>query len=162
MNQPFKQPRSNKPKDTVNPERGKGIKLLSERESVTEDTQLQTTRHRKDNSAWGKRMEKELTAIERRAAVTESSVEEQRDEHIEVLPQAESGADSDDDMPIVNTLAKGQPKFGLLSIGTEVMRQFDSGLFHGTVRSYDKKEDLYKIEYSDGEVVFRIGAPDQC
>jgi hypothetical protein len=34
------------------------------------DTQLQTTRHRKDNSAWGKTMEKELAAIERRAADT--------------------------------------------------------------------------------------------
>jgi hypothetical protein len=32
------------------------------------DTQLQTTRHRKDNSAWGKTMEKELAAIERRMA----------------------------------------------------------------------------------------------
>ncbi len=31
------------------------------------DTQLQTKRHRKDNSAWGKTMEKELAAIERRA-----------------------------------------------------------------------------------------------
>jgi hypothetical protein len=31
-----------------------------------QDTQLQTTRmHRKDNSAWGKRMEKELAAVER-------------------------------------------------------------------------------------------------
>jgi hypothetical protein len=34
------------------------------------DTQLQTTRHRKDNSAWEKTMEKELAAIERRAAGT--------------------------------------------------------------------------------------------
>ncbi len=33
------------------------------------------------------------------------------------------------------------------------MRQFDSRLYHGIVRSYDKKEDLYKIEYSDGDVV---------
>jgi hypothetical protein len=107
-------------------------------------------------------MEKELGAIDRRAAKSKSKAEEQTDEHSEGLPQAESGADSDDDMPIVKTSTKGQPKFGLLSIGTEVMRQFDSGLFHGTVRSYDKKEDLYKIEYSDGEVVFRIGAPDQC
>ncbi len=47
-------------------------------------------------------------------------------------------------MPIVKTLAKGQQKFGLLSIGTELMRQFDSGLYHGTVRSYDKKEDLIR------------------
>jgi hypothetical protein len=97
-------------------------------------------------------MEKELSAIERRATVTESKAEEKRDEHSEVLPQAESGADLHDDMPIVKTLAEGQPKFGLLSIGTEVMRQFDSGLFHGTVRSYDKKEDLYKIDFSDGDV----------
>ncbi len=32
------------------------------------------------------------------------------------------------------------------------MRQFDCGLFHGTVRSYDKKEELYRIEYSDGNI----------
>ncbi len=110
------------------------------------------SRHRKDNAAWGKRMEKELAAIERRAAVTESKAEKEKDEQSEVLPQAESGADSDEDMPIAMTLDKGQPKFGLLSIGTQVMRQFECGLFHGTVRSYDKKEDLYKIEYSDGDV----------
>ena len=34
------------------------------------DTQLQTTRHRKNNSAWGKTMENELAAIERRAEGT--------------------------------------------------------------------------------------------
>ena len=34
------------------------------------DKQLQTTRHGKDNSAWGKTMEKKLAAIERRAAGT--------------------------------------------------------------------------------------------
>jgi hypothetical protein len=164
MNQPFKQPRSNKPKDIVNPDCRRGIKLLSEREIVEmarhgevlrwssdseQDTQLQTTRHRKDNSAWGKRMEKELGTIERRAAKNKSKAEEPTDEHSEGLPHAESGADSDDDMPIVKTLTKGQPKFVLLSIGTEVMRQFDS---YGTVRNYDKKEDLYKLEYSDGDV----------
>ncbi len=33
-----------------------------------EDTQVVSTVHRKDNSAWGKRMEKELAAIEKRAA----------------------------------------------------------------------------------------------
>jgi hypothetical protein len=32
------------------------------------------------------------------------------------------------------------------------MSQFESGLFVGTVKSSDKKEDLYKIEYSDGDV----------
>ncbi len=54
--------------------------------------------------------------------------------------QTESGPDSDDERPIVQTLNKGQPKFGLLSIGTEVMRQFESGLFIGTVKSYNKKK----------------------
>ncbi len=92
MNRPFKQPRLNKPIDIVNPESRKEMTVLSERESP-EGTQLQTTRHRKDNSAWGKRMEKELAAIERRAACTESKAVEKRDEHSEVLPQAESGED---------------------------------------------------------------------
>ncbi len=62
-----------------------------------------------------------------------------------------TGAESEDDMPIVQTLNKAQPKFGLLSIGTEVMKQFESDLFVGTVKAYVKKEDLYKIEYSDGD-----------
>jgi hypothetical protein len=43
------------------------------------------------------------------------------------------------------------PKLGLLGRGTEVMRQFDEGLFVGTVQSYDRKTDLYKILYSDGD-----------
>ncbi len=43
------------------------------------------------------------------------------------------------------------PKLGLLGIGTEVMRQFDERLFVGTVQSYDRKTDLYKILYSDGD-----------
>jgi hypothetical protein len=31
------------------------------------------------------------------------------------------------------------------------MKQFDEGLFVGTVQSYDRKTDLYKILYSDGD-----------
>ncbi len=44
------------------------------------------------------------------------------------------------------------PKLGLLGIGTEVMRQFDAGLFVGTAQSYDRKDKLYKILYSDGDM----------
>ncbi len=44
------------------------------------------------------------------------------------------------------------PKLGLLGIGTEVMRQFAEGLFVGTVQSYDRKDSLYKILYSDGDM----------
>jgi hypothetical protein len=44
------------------------------------------------------------------------------------------------------------PKLGLLGIGTEVMRQFDDGLFIGTVQSYDRVASLYKILYSDGDM----------
>jgi hypothetical protein len=43
------------------------------------------------------------------------------------------------------------PKLGLLGIGTEVMRQFSAGLFTGTVLSYNSKDGLYKIEYTDGD-----------
>ena len=43
------------------------------------------------------------------------------------------------------------PKLGLLGIGTEVMRQFDAGLFWGTVQAFNSKDGLYKIEYTDGE-----------
>ena len=54
------------------------------------DTQLQTKRHRKDNSAWGKTMEKELAAIERRAAgITKTQLQpetEQKDSGKDTLP----------------------------------------------------------------------------
>jgi hypothetical protein len=129
MNLPFKQPRpnKNKPKDIFRKEtiEALGISVMSASERSEEDTQLQSTKHRKDNSAsaWGKRMEKELAAIEKRAAdKTKLGNSEHRN-------QTEIGQDSDDERPIVETLNKGQPKFGLLSIGTEVMRQFESGLF---------------------------------
>ncbi len=81
-----------------------------------EDTQLQSTKHRKNNSAWGKRMEKELAAIERRAV--------EKTKHAESAGNEETAtvAESEDDRPIVETLHKAQPKFGLLSIGTEVMK----------------------------------------
>ena len=49
-------------------------------------------------------------------------------------------------------MKKITPKLGLLGIGTEVMRQFDEGLLVGTVQSYDRKESLYKILYSDGDM----------
>ena len=110
---------------------GEVLRWSSESE---EDTQVLSTVHRKDNSAWGKRMEKELTAIEKRAA------DKTKLANSEGSKQTESGPDSDDERPIVQTLNKGQPKFGLLSIGTEVMRQFESGLFIGTVKSYNKKK----------------------
>ena len=115
---------------------------MSEREA---NEVVLSTVHRKDNSEWGKRMEKELAAIEKRmTAKTKLGSSD-------CCQQAECGQDSDDETPIVQTLNKGLPKFGLLSIGTEIMKQFESGLFVGTVKAYDKKEDLYKIEYSDGD-----------
>ena len=90
-------------------------------------------------------MEKELGAIERRAAKKTTQADSGDNE------ETASVVESEDERPIVETLNKAQPKFGLLSIGTEVMKQFESGLFVGTVKAYDKKEDLYKIEYSDGD-----------
>jgi hypothetical protein len=90
-------------------------------------------------------MEKELGAIERRAAEKTTQADSGGNE------ETASVAESEDERPIVETLNKAQPKFGLLSIGTEVMKQFESGLFVGTVKAYAKKEDLYKIEYSDGD-----------
>ena len=155
MNRPFKKPRPSK------------------LHTITEAAQTLAV-HRKDNSAWGKRMEKELASIEKRA--TEKTQLENSEGHKET----ESGQDSDDDRPIaqtlnkdidderaivetldndseddspiVLTLNKDQPKFGLLSIGTQVMKQFETGLFTGTVKAYFKTENLYKIEYSDGDV----------
>ena len=110
------------------------------------ETQVFSTVHRKDNSEWGKRMGKELGAIEKRAA------EKSNLGNSEDSKEREFEQDSDDDRPITQTLLRDQPKFGLLSIGTEVMKQFETGLFLGTVKGYFKKEDLYKIEYSDGDV----------
>jgi hypothetical protein len=85
MHLPFKKPRPNKPHDVFESVHTlAGIRVLSEREAdevarhgevlrwsgseSEEDTQVVSTVHRKDNSAWGKRMEKELAAIEKRAA----------------------------------------------------------------------------------------------
>ncbi len=78
MNQPFKKPRPNKPHDIFEAVHTlAGIRTMSEREAdevarhvevfrwsseSEEDTQVFSTVHRKDNSAWGKRMEKELAA----------------------------------------------------------------------------------------------------
>jgi hypothetical protein len=162
MSLPFKHPRPNKPKDIFRKEiiEALGIPAMSEREASEmsrhgevlrwsseseEDTQLQSTKHRKDNSTWGKQMEKELGAIERRVAEKTTQANSGGNE------ETASVAESEDERPIVETLNKAQPKFVLLSIGTEVMKQFESGLFVGTVKAYVKKEDLYKIDYSDGD-----------
>ena len=58
----------------------------------------------------------------------------------------------EEDTQLPDTNEKQTPKLGLLGIGTEVMRQFDAGLFVGTVHSYDRKDKLYKILYSDGDM----------
>ena len=76
MNQPIKQPRPNKPHNIIEAVHTlAGIRHMSEREAnevarhgevlrwsseSEEDTQVLSTVHRKDNSEWGKRMEKEL------------------------------------------------------------------------------------------------------
>ena len=77
------------------------------------------------------------------------------------LPQFDADDSEDDNIPIAKTLDSDEeftapstfmtPKLGLLGIGTEVMRQFDAGLFLGTVLSFNSKDGLYKIEYSDGD-----------
>ncbi len=98
-------------------------------------------------------------------------------ETVEVVMEREDSEDSEDDcIPIAQTRHKTKvivvaedevssedatqmpekgvlmtPKLGLLGIGTEVMRQFDEGLFVGTAQSYDRKTDLYKILYSNGD-----------
>jgi hypothetical protein len=63
----------------------------------------------------------------------------------------EDEVSSDDEVMMPETGVQMRPKMGLLGIGTEVMRQFDEGLFTGTVQSYDRKTDLHKILYSDGD-----------
>jgi hypothetical protein len=63
------------------------------------------------------------------------------------------GSDNDEDYTTLpDTNEKMSPKLGLLGIGTEVMKQFDAGLFVGTVQSYNRKDSLYKIKYSDGDM----------
>ncbi len=72
-----------------------------------------------------------------------------------------SASSEDDNIPIAQTLDSDEeftapstvitPKLGLLCIGTEVMRQFDAGLFLGTVQAFNSKDGLYKIQYSDGD-----------
>ena len=63
------------------------------------------------------------------------------------------GSDNDEDYTTLpDTNEKMSPKLGLLGIGTEVMKQFDDGLFVGTVQSYNRKDSLYEIKYSDGDM----------
>jgi hypothetical protein len=69
-----------------------------------------------------------------------------------------SASSDDDNIPIAQTLDSDEeftapstvmkPKLGLLGIGTEVMRQFDAGLFLGTVQAFNSKDGLYRIKYS--------------
>jgi hypothetical protein len=89
-----------------------------------------------------------------------------------VLDTIESGSSEEDNIPIAQTRLKNcyvrqdsdteedytplsetvnnmKPKLGLLGIGTEVMKQFDAGLFLGTVLVFNSKDGLYKIEYTD-------------
>ena len=63
----------------------------------------------------------------------------------EKLVAEREGLESDeDDTQLPDTNKKMTPKLGLLGIGTEVMRQFDEGLFVGTVQSYDRKTSYTK------------------
>jgi hypothetical protein len=64
---------------------------------------------------------------------------------------AEEVVSSEDETQIPETGVVTTPQLGLLGIGTEVMRQFDKGLFLGTVRRYVRNTDLYKILYSGGD-----------
>ena len=93
-----------------------------------EDTQFFSTESEK----------RELAEIENREA--SEIAEAAKEMEIELAEiEAEFEEDSDDNRPIVQTLRKDQPKFGLLSIGTVVMKQFETGLFIGTVKGYFKK-----------------------
>jgi hypothetical protein len=73
---------------------------------------------------------------------------------------AEELVSSEDETEMPETGVVMTPKLGLLGIGTEVMRQFDEGLFVGTVQSYDRKTDFYKILYSDGDGEVRVRIPN--
>ena len=68
------------------------------------------------------------------------------EEHIPIAETLQSNEESTAPSTVIMT-----PKLGLLGIGTEVMRQFSAGLFMGTVQSYNSKDGLYKIEYTDGD-----------
>ena len=71
----------------------------------------------------------------------------------EKITAEREGSESDEDYTTLpDTNERMTPKLGLLGIGTEVMKQFDDGLFVGTVQSYNRKDSLYKIEYSDGDM----------
>ena len=101
------------------------------------------------------------TVVEAEVVVVEiEDSEETKDENIpirrtrqkaKVSVVVEEVVSSQDETESPDTGMGMTPKLGLLGIGTEVMRQFDEGLFVGTVQSYDRKTDLYKILYSDGD-----------
>ena len=102
--------------------------------------------------------EKVMEAVE--VVIEREDIEDSGDDNIPIAQTrhkakgsvgAKELGSSEDDTAMTDTSVTMTPKLGLLGIGTEVMRQFDESLFVGTVQSYDRKTDLYKILYSDGD-----------
>jgi hypothetical protein len=127
------------------------------------------TAHRKDNSAWGKTMEKELAQIEKRQqAKVQSkpdtvtpSLDVNSDSEEDSLPIAQtiqaSKEDSDDDnLPIAKTLRGSKHSDAL---GKIIAKHFgEQGTFTGEVVGveYDSEDEaqeapFYVVQYDDGD-----------
>ncbi len=104
--------------------------------------------HRKDNSEWGKRMEKELGRIEKRQQVPAETIVTGIDEEaieVEVNEDILTGSD-EKSIPIL--FQKGH-----LNLGRACAKFFEAVLHHGNVTEVipRRKGYFYKITYEDGD-----------
>jgi hypothetical protein len=116
--------------------------------------------HRKDNSAWGKRMEKELGQIERRQQAKDGGSNPTVIPYIRGIKvmsarEADECAEfgevlrwSEDEEGIPNLFQKGHS-----NLGKECAKYFEAVLHYGTVTEVipRRKGYYYKITYEDGD-----------
>jgi hypothetical protein len=123
-------------------------------------------RHRKDNSEWGKRMEKELAQIEKRTEAAVKKTASTKD----CEREADVGVQKAIELPIIETIEKEnlgassstEPKASnkhTSALGKRVAKDFGKlGVFFGVVQSveYDtddagEEKPFYVVEYTDGD-----------
>ena len=116
--------------------------------------------HRKDNSEWGKRMEKQLSQIERRQQAKERG---SKPTIIPIIPCESEATDmskngevltlsefllSEDKSEVENIFVKGH-----VNLGKKVAKFFETVLYEGTVSEIipRRRDFYYKVTYVDGD-----------
>jgi hypothetical protein len=156
------------------PPRRNTLPFKAPRQATDKETTGRGVGHRKDNSEWGKRMEKELAQIDKRkekkqkeAAIPKTKLlsEREADEMARNGDVTTWSSDSEGDtVAIKDTIQKktnttpevGQHK----DVGMKIARDFGKkGVFLGEVvlavecdsEDIAKNEDIYVVEYTDGD-----------